>query len=151
STDPRRDLHARVLGSMEQLYSERRSEHVYELARHALASHNWEAGARYSHEAAQRAQMRFANRDAAQLFEQALEALEQTPETQTRLATALEMLIQLRTCYWRGNQPRRSLDASTRAEHAARALGDRRGLATIYAARLSPLCHFGEYDRAFEN
>src|SRR5262249_22046364 len=124
--DRRRDLHARVLVSMERLYAERSNEHVDELARHALESHSWAAAARYCREAARRARMRLAKRDAAQLIERALDALERTPATDARLATALESLIELRVCYWRSNQTRRSLDASMRAEEVARALGDRR-------------------------
>ena len=147
----RAELHARVLTAIEHLFDERRSEHVYELARHAFEAHNWEAAARYCREAAQRSRTREGNREAAQLFERALDALDRMPQSQARLATALDIRLELRTPYWRQNQARRALDLTFRAEELAQTLGDRRSLSTIYATRISALCYFGEYDRALES
>jgi class 3 adenylate cyclase/tetratricopeptide (TPR) repeat protein len=149
--DRRRELHARVLTSIERIVGERRSEHVYELARHAFEAHSWEAAARYCREAAQRSRTRDGNREAVQLFERSLHALDQLPKSDVSLAPALDVLAELRTAYWRLNQARRALDISFRAEELARVLGDRRRLALSYATRISALCYFGEYDRAFEN
>jgi len=79
--DRRRELHARVLTSIERIVGERRSEHVYELARHAFEAHSWEAAARYCREAAQRSRTRDGNREAVQLFERSLHALDQLPKS----------------------------------------------------------------------
>ena len=148
--DRRRELHARVLTAMEQLYDERRIEHVDELARHALQAHNWEAAARYCREAAHRARTRDANRDAAQLFERALDALERTPESAARSSTALDILHELRSVYWRLNQVRDALNSSIRAEGLAQALGDRWRLVRILSTRVTMLFHFGEHERALQ-
>jgi len=148
--DRRRELHARVLTAMEQLYDERRIEHVDELTRHALQAHNWEAAARYCREAAQRARTRDANRDAAQLFERALDALERIPESAARSSTTLDILIELRPVYWRLNQVRDALSSSIRAEGLAQALGDRWRLVRILSLRVSILFHFGEHLRALQ-
>jgi class 3 adenylate cyclase/tetratricopeptide (TPR) repeat protein len=148
--DRRRELHARVLTVMEELYEERRAEHVDELARHALRAHAWEAGARYCVEAASRAGTRGANRDAARLFEQGLDALGRMPESTVGLSTSLDILIELRTVYWRLNQVRRSSDATQRAEELAHTLGDRWRLARIRMLRVAHLFHFGEHARALQ-
>jgi class 3 adenylate cyclase/tetratricopeptide (TPR) repeat protein len=148
--DRRQELHARVLTVMEELYEERRAEHVDELARHALRAHAWEAAARYCVEAASRAGTRGANRDAARLFEQGLDALGRMPESTVGLSTSLDILIELRTVHWRLNQVRRSSDVTQRAEELAHKLGDRWRLARIRMMRVAPFFHFGEHARALQ-
>src|SRR4029453_15536411 len=77
--DRKGNLHARVLDAMEQLYADRLTERVDELAPHALHAQRWEAAALYCRAAAQRAKTRDANGEAAQLLERALDALERGP------------------------------------------------------------------------
>jgi class 3 adenylate cyclase/tetratricopeptide (TPR) repeat protein len=148
--DRRRELHARVLTVMEELYEERLAEHVDELARHALRAHAWEAAAQYSIDAARRARTRDANRDAARLLEQGLDALGRMPESTDNLSTSLDILTELRTVHWRLNQIRRSIDLTDRAEELAHKLGDRRQLAKVRMFRAFTFFHFGEHGRAFQ-
>jgi tetratricopeptide (TPR) repeat protein len=94
--DSRRALHARIVPAIERLYAERLTEQVERLAHHALRAEVWDTAVRYLRQAGGRAFARSANREAAQLYEQALTALDHLADDRNRLITAMEVRAELR-------------------------------------------------------
>jgi class 3 adenylate cyclase/tetratricopeptide (TPR) repeat protein len=96
--DRQRVLHARILDAIETLYRDRLIEHVERLAHHAVRGALWDRAARYLRQAGEKAVARSANREAITLFEQALSALQQLPESSETLSEALDIRIDLGPC-----------------------------------------------------
>ena len=94
----RKALHARIVDAIETLYPDRLTEHVEGLAHHAVRGAMWERAARYLRQAGEKAVARSANREAIALFEQALAALRQLPESPETLSEALDIRIALGPC-----------------------------------------------------
>ena len=94
----RKALHARIVGAIERVYPDRLTEHVEELAHHAVRAEMWERAARYLRQAGEKAVARSATREAIALFEQALGALRQLPESPGTLSEALDVRIALGPC-----------------------------------------------------
>jgi class 3 adenylate cyclase/tetratricopeptide (TPR) repeat protein len=94
----RKALHARIVGAIERLYPDRLTEHVEGLAHHAVRGAMWERAVRYLRQAGEKAVARSANREAIALFEQALAALQQLPESPATLSEALDIRIALGPC-----------------------------------------------------
>jgi class 3 adenylate cyclase/tetratricopeptide (TPR) repeat protein len=94
----RKALHARIVGAIERFYSDRLTEHVEGLAHHAVRGAMWERAVRYLRQAAEKAVVRSANREAVALFEQALAALQQLPESRETLGETLDIRIALGPC-----------------------------------------------------
>jgi tetratricopeptide (TPR) repeat protein len=94
----RRALHARIVGAIERFYPDRLTEHVEALAHHAVRGAMWERAGRYLRQAGEKAVARSANREAITLFEQALTALQQLPESPETLGEALDIRIALGPC-----------------------------------------------------
>ena len=94
----RKALHASIVGAIERLYPDRLAEHVEGLAHHAVLGAMWERAVRYLRQAGEKAVARSANREAIALFEQALAALQQLPESPETLSEALEIRIALGPC-----------------------------------------------------
>jgi len=67
--EQQRRVHARIVEALEQLYSERLSEQVERLARHALDAELWDKAAPYLRQAATKAFARSANREAVVWFD----------------------------------------------------------------------------------
>jgi len=145
----RRELHGRVVTAIERLHRERIDEHVEKLAYHALRSGQANA-VPYLHEAGSRALMRGAHAEALLLFEDALEALADLPETSETLSTELRLRIGLATALRVGKG---DWDPSVdRCYLRALELADRLGetAATPVAALGLWACHYGrgDYERA---
>jgi DNA-binding NtrC family response regulator/tetratricopeptide (TPR) repeat protein len=122
----RRALHARVAGVIETLYPERVDEYLDRLAHHAVRGGVWEKAVPYLRRAGQRALMSSANREAAEFFRQALNALGQLPQTPAILQQAIDVRLSLRDALWvlaELSELQRHLRA---AETLAVSLGDRR-------------------------
>jgi class 3 adenylate cyclase/tetratricopeptide (TPR) repeat protein len=94
----KKTLHARIVGAIERFYPDRLTEHVEGLAQHAVRGGMWERAVRYLRLAAEKAVVRSANREAITLFEQALDVLQQLPESQETLREALDIRIALGPC-----------------------------------------------------
>jgi class 3 adenylate cyclase/tetratricopeptide (TPR) repeat protein len=101
----RKTLHARLVGAIEQSYPDRLSEHVERLAHHAVRGELWNRAVPYLRQAAEKAAARSTNREAIALFEQALAALHQLPESPTTLSEALDIRIALGPCLAGSNGP----------------------------------------------
>jgi class 3 adenylate cyclase/tetratricopeptide (TPR) repeat protein len=92
----RRDIHARVVDAMEQLYADRLGEHVERLAHHAARGQLREKAIDYLRQAGAKAADRQAYQEAVALFEQALEALNHLPETCATLEQAVDLRFEIR-------------------------------------------------------
>src|SRR5262249_44116059 len=91
----RRELHGRVVDTIERIYSGCLPEHVDSLAYHAFRSELWEKAVTYLHQSGTKASRRSAYPQAVASFEQALAALVNLPETQTRTERELGLQIAL--------------------------------------------------------
>ena len=92
----RREIHGRIVESMETLYADRLGEQVERLAEHAARGQLREKAVAYLRQAAAKAADRQAYREAVALFEQALAALAQLPETRANLEQAVDLRFELR-------------------------------------------------------
>ena len=84
-SDRRREIHRRVVRAIETQYAARIGEQVERLADHALRGQLQEKAVMYLRQAGTKAADREAYPEAVMLFEQALEALAQLPESLDRL------------------------------------------------------------------
>lgn len=132
----RRALHARIVEALELLYPERRLEHVDRLAHHALRGEVWAKAFPYLRQAGAKAAARSANRQAVDLYEQALVALEHLPQGRAKLEQAVDLRFDLRTALVPLGQLERILQRLREAESLARELNDpaRLGRAHSYLA-----------------
>ena len=96
--DRQRALHGRILDAIETLYGDRLVEQVERLAHHAVRGARWDRAVRYLRQAGEKAVARSANREAIALFEQALNALQQLPESPETLGEALDIHLALGPC-----------------------------------------------------
>lgn len=92
----RRSIHARIVGAIEMLYADRLNEQIERLADHALRGEIWEKAVGYLRQAGTRAAEREAYVEAVTLFEQALGALVQLPESRATLELAIDLRFDIR-------------------------------------------------------
>ena len=78
--EQRRALHRRIVSVIKRLYPDRLTEHVEQLAHHAVQGELWEEAVGYLRQAGNKAETRSALHDARAWFEQALVALQRLPE-----------------------------------------------------------------------
>jgi class 3 adenylate cyclase/tetratricopeptide (TPR) repeat protein len=135
----RRALHARIVGAIETLHSDRLAEHAERLAHHAFRGGEWDRTIRYGREAAMKALGRSANHEATAYVQQALDALVHLPESQRTRELAVDLRLDLYVTLLPLDQLRPLLERLREAEILAKALGDRERLGW---ARLH-LCHVG--------
>jgi tetratricopeptide (TPR) repeat protein len=127
----RRDVHARVVDAIENLYGDRPGEQVERLAHHAVQSGLHEKAVYYLRQAGGKAAARSAVSDARALFEQALGILEALPDSRAALEQAFEVRLELRPVLRQLGEVRQMLEHLREAEALAGRLKDdrRRGLA----------------------
>jgi len=89
----RKTLHRQIVATIERLYAERLVEHLELLAHHAVRGAVWDKALRYLHEAAGKAAVRSANREALALLDQALEIAAKLPETVETLSQILDVQL----------------------------------------------------------
>jgi len=120
----RRELH-RVIGlAVEELYAERLTEHYEVLAYHFYRAEEWAKALEYLLKAAQKAAQAFANREAAALYEQAVEAmahLEADVDPRTRFKVYQAQV----GIYTALSEFERAVAAGEQAVALAREIGDR--------------------------
>jgi len=92
----RREIHGRIVDAMERLYADRLGEQVERLAEHAARGQLREKAVAYLRQAGAKAADRQAYREAVTLFEQALAALAQLPETRENLEEAVDLRFEIR-------------------------------------------------------
>ena len=127
----RKDLHARVVGAIERLHPDRLTEHVEELAHHAVRGELWETAVAYLHQAGLKALARSVNREAVSYFEQALAALGHLPATRETLERAIDLRFDLKTALFPLGAFKRIIDSLREAEGLAGTLDDQRRLGQL--------------------
>jgi class 3 adenylate cyclase/tetratricopeptide (TPR) repeat protein len=146
--DRRRDIHARIVDAMEKLYADRLGEQVERLAEHAQRGQLREKAVDYLRQAGAKAAEREAYREAAVLFEQALDALGQLPESQSRLEQAIDLRFDIRNVL----QPLGDRDGIAsylrESERLAARLDDPRRIAWVQSYLTEHFWIHGRYDDA---
>jgi class 3 adenylate cyclase/tetratricopeptide (TPR) repeat protein len=127
--DRRRELHAKVMDTIETLYADRLSEQSERLAHHAFRGDVWAKAVGYLRQAGAKAFARSANREAVAYLGQALEALAHLPETSQTLEQAIDIRFDLRSSLVPLGDLNAMLTCLRDAERLARVLDDPRRLA----------------------
>jgi tetratricopeptide (TPR) repeat protein len=144
----RRVLHAQIVKAITQLFADRLTEHVEQLAHHARRGEVWDKALAYCRQAGVKAFTRSANREAVEYFEQALAALAQLPERRDTLEQAIDLRFDLHNALLPLDEQARLLDHLYAAEALAERLDDPQRLART----ASYLCLYfstrGEHERA---
>jgi predicted ATPase len=91
----RRALHAHIVETTENLYSDRITEQIERLAHHAVRGELWEKAVEYLHQAGKKAITRSANPEAISYLEQALAALNHIPESRQTIERGLDIRVDL--------------------------------------------------------
>ncbi|MBI3327125.1 MAG: AAA family ATPase [Nitrospinae bacterium] len=120
----RRELHSRILETLESLYPDRLAEQVEWLAHHALRGEVWGKALTYFRQAGTKAVARSAYREAVACFEQALVALKHLPENRDTSEQAIDLRLDLRHSLFPLGEFGRMLDHLREAETLATALDD---------------------------
>ena len=148
--EQRSKLHARIVDAIEGLYPDRLGEHIERLAHHARGGELWDRAVRYLRQAGAKAFAHSANREAAAWFEQARQVLESLPDTPTKDAETVEVLLDLRNAFTLLGEHGRTLQYLRRAQSLADHLGDRDRLGRALAFEVNCLFLLGEHERAVE-
>jgi class 3 adenylate cyclase len=119
----RRALHAAVVDAIERLHADRLGEHAERLAHHARQGEVWDKAVRYLRQAGSKAFLRSANREAANYFEQALDALRRLPEQSGAIAESLDLRFDLRSALLPLGDLGRMGASSTRPKRSRRSPG----------------------------
>jgi class 3 adenylate cyclase/tetratricopeptide (TPR) repeat protein len=151
----RRVLHARVVEAIERLYADLLTEHVEQLAHHALRGERWDKALAYLRQAGAKAFARSALREAAAYFEQALVAVRHLPECRETLEQAIDLRLDLRNALIALGELGAILRHLREAETLATALDDPRrlGWVSAYEAEIAGHISFSntyDQDRAVE-
>jgi len=129
--DRRRDLHARVVETIESLYADRLTEQIERLAHHAFRGEAWSKAVAYLRQAGAKAFVRSANREAVAYLEQALTALAHLPESHQTLEQAVDLRFELRSSLFPLGEMERMRSCLREAERTAQTLVDPRRLAWV--------------------
>jgi class 3 adenylate cyclase/tetratricopeptide (TPR) repeat protein len=148
--DRRRDLHARIVTAMEELFAVRQAEHVDQLAHHALRGEVWDKAVRYLRQAGAKATAGSAYPEAVSSFEQALDALGHLPRSHETTALAIDIRLDLRTALTPLGHYRKILDLLREAEILASELHDERRLGLVIADTSARLRNIGDHAGALE-
>jgi class 3 adenylate cyclase/tetratricopeptide (TPR) repeat protein len=92
----RRELHARIVETIERLHGDRPAEHVDRLAHHAVRAEAWDKALTYLRQAAAKAADRLALRPAAAYLEQAIAAADRLPRRRDVLEQSIDLHTALR-------------------------------------------------------
>jgi class 3 adenylate cyclase/tetratricopeptide (TPR) repeat protein len=144
----RRDIHARVVDAIEDLYADRLSEQVERLAHHAFRGELKEKSVHYLLQAARKAAARSALADARVWFEQALDVLKSLPECQAALEQAFETHLELRAVLRQLGEVRQMLDHLRESEALAERLKDDRRRGRVCGIMTTVLSTLDELDEA---
>ena len=124
----RRALHARLVGTIENLYRDRISEHIERLAQHAVRGELLDKAVRYLRQAGLKALSRSALENGRVWFEQALAILEKLPETKDNIELAIDIRFDLRNALHPLGHLEKCLGQLQRVEAQAIQLADKRRL-----------------------
>ncbi|PYM52063.1 MAG: hypothetical protein DME16_02290 [Candidatus Rokuibacteriota bacterium] len=149
--DRRRELHGRIVETLERLHGGRSTEQVELLAHHALRGEAWAQAVRYLRRAGARAASRSAHRQAVAYFEQALNIIPHLPEDGATLEQAVDVRFDLRNSLHPVGDFAPILGYLSEAEKLAQRLGDQRRLAWVFSFMCQYFRLIGDLDRAVES
>jgi class 3 adenylate cyclase len=129
--DRRKELHAAILEALEKLSADRPADQLERLAYHAMRGEAWEKAYEYSHAAGLAAVALNANRSALEAYEIAAEALARLPETEERLAAAIDLRFRIRDELFILAETEKILRLMDDAEEMAVKLGDQSRLIEV--------------------
>jgi class 3 adenylate cyclase/tetratricopeptide (TPR) repeat protein len=144
----RRALHARIVEELENLSTNRLSEHVEQLAHHAFRAEAWDKAVTYLSQAGDRAEARSAYREAVACREQALAALYRLPKTREKREKAIDLRVALRLGLVPLNEFGRMTVVLREAEAEAQALGDAHRLGRVAMCLTEAFRETGELDQS---
>src|SRR5207248_10787347 len=144
----RRDIHARVVDAIEQLYTDRLGEQVERLAHHAMRGEKREKAVHYLWQAGGKAVARSALSDARTWFEQALGVLDALPRSRAALEQAFEIRLELRRVLRQLGEGRKILECLPEAEALPQRAGGGRRRCQGYAPRTTGQLTLAELDEA---
>lgn len=132
-------LHRRVAEAIERVHARDLDDHAVALAGHYREAAAWDRVARWARRAGELAFARFANRDSATSWEQALDAIARLPRTSETVRSAIDVRFELHNVWSRLRDLDRSRRVLAEAGDLARALGDRTRLrqALVHLSSLS--------------
>jgi class 3 adenylate cyclase/tetratricopeptide (TPR) repeat protein len=122
----RAEVHARIVGVIEDLYADRIAEYVEELAEHALAGRLWGLAARYRLKSCVAAIERSASREAVAIFERALETFAQMPPDEAAQRAAIDLRLAVVNALMPLGDHARLLETVREAQRLAESHGDER-------------------------
>ena len=147
----RRALDARIVSALEGAGPGLRVEHLDRLAHHALRGEVWGKAFVYCREAGARAFARSAHRTAATCFEQALAALERSPEVPGMVQHAIDLRLELRYALGPLGEYQKMVEHLREAERLAVGAGDERRLGLVSAFLTNLYTLRGEFEPAIEH
>jgi tetratricopeptide (TPR) repeat protein len=110
----------------------------------------WDKAHRYLEQAGLKALGRSANRDAAQCFEQALEALGRLPDSPERTERAIDLRLALRSALHPLGEFNQVFDTLRKASELAESIGDERRQGRVLSYLAQSFRLVGDYPRAVE-
>jgi tetratricopeptide (TPR) repeat protein len=131
--DRRRELHGRTVDAIRGLYGERGGGHTERLAFHAVQAERWPEAVRYLRQAAERAAMRSAHRQAVVLLDEARTALGHLENASETSAQAIDVCLALRHSLLPLGEFQRTIGHLQEARALAERLGDPTRLAWVSA------------------
>ena len=144
----RRNIHARVVDAIENLYADRLGEQVERLAHHAVRAELQEKAVHYLRQAGTKAAARSALFDARARFEQALDVLRSLPESRAALEQAFDIRLELRAVLRQLGEVRPMLEHLREAEALAGRLNDDRRRGRACGLMTTVLSTLDELDEA---
>lgn len=144
----RRDIHRRIVESVEQAGQQLTDEQVDVLAHHAVAAELWDKAFSYLQQSGQRAIDRAAIREAVAQFERALEVGQHLPETPESLRHAIDLRFDLRNALWSIGGFEQILTHLNDAEALAHRLADPARTGWIAVFRSASHWQLGRFEQA---
>src|SRR5262249_6243847 len=142
-----RVLHARIVEAIERLYADRLTEHVEQLAHHALRAEMWDKALAHLRQAGAKAFARSALREAVVYFEQALVAVRHLSERRETLEQTIDLRLDLRNALIPLRDVGAILHHLREAETLATALDNPRRLGWVSAYMASHFSFTNTYDQ----
>ena len=141
----RRELHARTVEAMEQVYGEGLGEHVERLVDHAVRGEVWDKAATYGTRAGNRAADRSEHVQIARgFFETALDALARVPESAETIRQAIEARCFLGSMLYALGDAEAYVRRMEEAQALAERVGDDDSLARVLSLTTNALQYAGD-------
>ena len=125
-------LHGLIVTAIENLDASNLQEKIEQLAHHSYHGELWDKAVSFMKEAGSRAVSRSSYRNAVLRFEQALEALEHVPNTRDKLASAVDLRLEIRNALFILGEFHRGLPYLEEAKTAAAGLNDHSRLGKVF-------------------